>query len=56
MCASDVQVWLAGRCGLAGDLGGDYFGDAVGPGRQGHAPFAEGDADLACDRIGWRRF
>jgi hypothetical protein len=40
---------------VADDLGSDDFGDAFGVGGQGGVLFAEGDADLAGDGIGWRR-
>jgi ribosomal protection tetracycline resistance protein len=50
-----LSAGLSGRrAALAGDLGGDYFGDAVGAGGQDGVLFAEGDADLAGDDLGWR--
>src|ERR1017187_8600238 len=47
-------AWLSGWAGLAGDLGGDDFGDALCAGRQGRVLVAEDDADLACDGRGRR--
>ena len=47
-----VLAWLAGRAGVAGDFGGDDFGDPLGVGWQGGVLVAEGDADLAGDSVG----
>src|SRR6185437_9348686 len=43
--------WLAGRGGVAGDLGGDDLGDLLGVVGEGGVSFAQGDADLAGDGV-----
>lgn len=43
---------LAGRLGVAGDLGSDDLGDVLSAGRQDCVLFPDGDTDLAGDSVG----
>jgi hypothetical protein len=44
--AGGTRTWLPGRVGLPGDLGGDYFGDALGAGGKDGVLVVEGRLGL----------